>query len=318
MHPIDRGAGLALRFLGDEGRVFRDGWGDTGLLSQLDITFVTAPAELTIEWGRPREQAGLVVTDAVFPSPLTLLPEPARTAHLRLIEPIAGADHVCLLLPAWNDEGFRTRTRLARRLALSHIGSLLLEAAFYGTRRVDGEGSPIRTVADMALLSRSIVDEARAVAVDLAGRGARVGVSGYSMGGSLAGVTAATLDIPLAVTLLAPAHSPRAVMFDGVLSRAVDWSALGAGAHDRLSAVLDLGSVLRVPPSRPTERAVIVGAKGDGFVRPETTLAIHEHWPGSELLWVNGGHASLLWTRQDVLSRAIVRGFERAGLRPAR
>ena len=39
--------------------------------------------------------------------------------------------------------------------------------------------------------------------------------------------------------------------------------------------------------------------------------AVHRHWPGSEMEWVNGGHGSLLWFHRDRLVDAVVRSFER-------
>lgn len=315
MHPIDRGAGVALRFLGDQGRVFRDGWGDPGLFGHMDITTATPPATIEVDWAVPHIRDGVALTDGSFWSPVDHLPQLARRARLRLVEPTAGTDKICVLLPAWNDEGYRTRMRLATRLASRGVGSVLLEAAFYGKRRVDYEGCPIRTVSDITLLSRSIVDEARALVVHLAEDERHVGVSGYSMGGSLAGVVATTLEMPIAVTLMAPAHSPQVVFCDGVLRDAVAWDALGIDGRRRLADVLDLGSVLRATPAHATQSAVIVGAQRDGFVPAETTLAIHEHWPGSEMRWVRGGHASLLWTRPGLLTEAILRGFVRSTTR---
>ena len=312
MHLIDRGAGVVLRFLGDHERVFRDGWGDSDLLSHIDLARVTPPAAIEIEWDMPRRSDRLVLTNGRFVSPVKCLPEAARQAQVRLVKPSKAARRVCVLLPAWNDEGYATRMRLAKRLAAAGVASILLEAAFYGQRRVDRTGSPIRTVSDFALLSRSVVDEGRAIVSHLVEQGRLAGVSGYSMGGSLAAVVAATVEVPLAVTLLAASYSPHVVFLHGVLRDAVAWKALEPGGRERLADVLETGSVLSVPPSPATRRAVIVAARGDGFVPAESSLAIHHHWPGSEMQWVNGGHASLLWTRPGVLAEAMVHGFDRA------
>jgi alpha-beta hydrolase superfamily lysophospholipase len=216
------------------------------------------------------------------------------------------------VLPAWNDEGYSTRLRFASRLAAAGIGSYLLEAPFYGRRRAAPGGSPVRTVADFALLSRSVVEEGRALVAGLAAGGRPVGVAGYSMGGSLAATVGATLDLPMAIAPLAAAHAPAAVFTEGVIRNAVAWDALGRGGRGRLAEVLLRPSLLRVPPTVSTRHAVLVAATGDGFVSPGVTEAIHAHWPGSELRWVRAGHATLLWRRIDVLVGAIVDAFARS------
>jgi len=52
-------------------------------------------------------------------------------------------------------------------------------------------------------------------------------------------------------------------------------------------------------------------ATRDGYIPTAAAQAIHRHWPGSELEWVNGGHGSLLWFHRDRLVEAVARSFER-------
>ncbi len=228
------------------------------------------------------------------------------------VEPAAAtAERRCVLLPAWNDEGYLTRRKLAERLADYGIGALILEAPLYGSRRIKARGTPIRTVSDFAVMTRGIVEEGRSLTWWAVQHSQLGGVAGYSMGGSLAAAVGASLDCSFALAPLAAAHAPDAVFVDGVLRAAIAWDALGRDARDRLRVTLAMPSVLRIAPTPATSTAVLVGASRDGFVPPAATQAVHDHWPGSELRWVRAGHATLLWRHLDVLAAAIAASFDR-------
>lgn len=247
-----------------------------------------------------------------FPSPLPGLPAGAAQAVVMGVQPLDGTQRHCVILPAWNDEAFATRRRFANRLADHGIGSILLEAPLYGSRRIRARGAPLATVADFAAMTRGVVEEGRALLTRLADEStATVGVAGFSMGGSLAATVGATVPFPVAIAPLAAAHAPSAVFVDGVLSSAVAWRALGRGGRAKLGEVLAQPSVLRIPAAPWTAQAVLVGGAWDGFVSPGSTRVIHDHWPGSEFESVAAGHATLLWRKLDRLVAAIVRAFDR-------
>ncbi len=311
MHPIDFGAGIALRLLPQAKRVFTAGWGDPDLLDLLDIATVAPPAPIAVEWGSDRETDGLRERHGRFISPVAHLPQAASDAFVVHLEPPQGSERVCVVLPAWNDEGYATRRKLAGHLAGRGIASLLLEAPLYGARRLLSRGSPIRTVADFALMTRTIVEEGRSLVAWLGAQGRAAGIAGYSMGGSLAATVAATLDIEHAVAPLAAAESPDHVFVHGVLSRSVAWDALGPEARPALAARLALPRVTRRPPSPATRHAVLVAAAYDGFVPRHATEAVHRHWPGSEYRLARAGHATLLWRHMDVLASGVAAAFDR-------
>jgi pimeloyl-ACP methyl ester carboxylesterase len=56
---------------------------------------------------------------------------------------------------------------------------------------------------------------------------------------------------------------------------------------------------------------VIVGATSDGFVPRAATEALAAHWPGAELRWITGGHATLAWRHRPELADAVVASFDR-------
>ncbi len=310
MHPIDLGASVVFRFLPGPQRVFAGGWGDPAMLDLLDVASVRPPEPADLVWERSWLDRGRRIMHGTFRSPLAGLPAAAAQAVVMGIEPPDGTQRHCVLLPAWNDEGFATRRRFADRLADHGIGSILLEAPLYGSRRIRTRGAPLGTVADFAAMTRGIVEEGRALLARLAGE-STVGVAGFSMGGSLAATVGATVPFPVAIAPLAAAHAPNAVFVDGVLRSAVAWPALGRGGRTKLAEVLGRPSVLRIPPTPWTAQAVLVGGIWDGFVPLGAIRVIHDHWPGSELQSVAAGHATLLWRKLERLVAAIVRAFDR-------
>jgi predicted alpha/beta hydrolase family esterase len=70
-------------------------------------------------------------------------------------------------------------------------------------------------------------------------------------------------------------------------------------------------SVLNLEPLPHTAHAVVVRASQDGYVPAHAVQALSDHWPGSELRVVRGGHATAIWYRKDLLTDAIVDSFDR-------
>lgn len=319
MHPIDRAAALMTRRGPSRLRVFPGGWGNpdcVALLDRPDLMLDEVPV-LDISWTPRKHLADRVVRDGTFPA-VTDVPEPSRTAAIRLIEPPRGADRLCLLVAAWNDHGYTTREQLAAELLGLGIGSLILEIPYYGSRRIVGpETSPIPTVADFARMGLGTVMEGRALLHHFRGD-YQMGVSGYSMGGNIGALIGAAAGFPVAMAPLAASHSPGPVFLDGVISNGIDWDALGGRDQETaLRKALTSASVLAIPPPDWSSSAVLVAGRSDGFVPQEATEALHRHWPGSELRMRPGGHATLLWQQRPVLARAIADSFDNVGCRGA-
>ena len=175
----------------------------------------------------------------------------------------------------------------------------------------NGGVNEIRTVAEFGVMGRAAVEEGRALLAHFASDHL-LGVTGYSMGGNTAALIGALMDQPVAIAGLAASHSPGPVWLDGILVSMIDWDALG-GAHqaDRLRGYLTAASALAVPPPPHTAGAVIVGGRRDGYI-PRTAIEdLHAHWPGSELRWLPGGHATMIWRQKDALVDAIVASLDR-------
>jgi len=271
----------------------------------------------------PRHEGRLLVQDGRFPSPAAVGPLPAASAEARfqlLLPSKAGPrPPVCLFLASSGDHGFGLRRFLARPLLSRGVGALLLENPYYGSRRPPGQhGEALRTVADLLLMFRATAVEAVALLGWLLARGhPKVGVSGYSMGGSLAAYTACFFPLPLAVVPVAVAHSAAPVFTQGVLSALPDWEALGRtcggadAARQRLAEILEGLSITQLPPLPSPRRAILLAARQDGFVPSASTLRLLQHWRGAELRYLPGGHVSGLLAGRSLIAHAIADAFSR-------
>lgn len=311
MHPIDRLAGFLYRLPSRRTAVFPDGWGDEEGLALFDAGFGPEPPPAEIEWARKEEHPGYRRRRGWFSSPVgDLLPPSARAVPVEEIVPPRGSGRHVVILPAWNDHGFEERRKLAVLLAERGVGSRSFDIPFYGPRRTTAPGSQaIRTVADFARMGHGAVQEARALLADM--DDGSVGVTGYSMGGNLAALTASATDRPMAVAALAASHSPAPVYLDGILRTAISWRALGGKERaPRLRETLGKATATAATPLPHLAAAVVVAATGDGFVPAAASKVLADHW-GAELRTVGAGHATLLWRRRRELADVVVEAFER-------
>jgi len=310
MHRIDWiGSQLAARPAVTE-RLFQDGWGDLSVVMD-DLGRIPAISGRQFEQKNPRLRNGYTITDLRFPSPYGLLPTASQTGYVRLIEP-PHPERVVLLMAAFNEHGYETRQAIGQYLLRRNVAVAILENPFYGLRR-PSDGQPLRTAANLLSMGVGAVwDGLEVLAWLRARRSWTVGVAGYSMGANTAALVTCASRIPIACAALAASHSPGPVFTKGALKASVDWAALGGeSAVDRLGKVFGQATVLRFDPPPHTAAAVILGIRGDGYVLPEATMALANHWPGSELEWSKGGHATVLWTHKRRLADLIVRSFDR-------
>ncbi len=311
-HFVDVAAGLFLRIGPSRSRIFPDGWGDQATLDMLsDPSALSDPVPAAdIVWGRKEEHRGHRLTRGQFLSPSApLLPPEARVVSFEQTEPPSGTAPLAILLPAWNDHGFEQRRTIASLLLEHGIGSLIFDVPLYGSRRVTSEREQaIRTVADFALMGFGGIRDALSLARALE---RPHGFAGFSMGGNLAALAAATSPGPAAMAGLAASHSPGPVYLDGVLANAIVWEALGGrDAEPRLRKFLTAASALEYEPRPHHQSAVLLAAESDGFVPFAAARALADHW-SSEFRTLPGGHATALWRHRPTFARAIADAFQR-------
>ena len=305
-------------------KMFGGGFGDPALLALVDGPPLYRPqaAMVAPAFDDARSAGGLLVRDGTFPSPVELLPEESRTAHVRSLTSAGDGPRrgSVVVLAGSRDAGYRLRTSLFGALAQQGIDLYLLENPYYGLRRpARQQGENLATAVDQALLTWGMVEEARALLGWLwrQRRGA-VCVAGYSMGGYAAAAVGSLCDHPVGVAALAAGVSPAPVYTRGLLSRQVDWEALGreAGgaqqARERLHRLFTQGSAARLPLPRTPQAAVILGCARDGYVPAGETHALGVRYPGARLRWVEAGHVSAMFTERAALRAAVSEALERA------
>lgn len=316
VHWFDRAARFGLSRLPAHKRVFNGGWGDRDLIDwYLGIagTVPDVPSVDVTAVMHHQDDESLAIQDLTYVSPAPHLPERSRVARARVIGPGDGTNRYCVLMASWNDEDYRTRTTMAGLLAGHGIASIIPENPLYGRRRVaPPKHQAISTVAEFGVMGRAAVIEGLALAAHFSAPDRTIGVSGYSMGGNLAAFVGASSPEPIVVAPLGAAYTPAAPFLDGALRLAVDWDALGGEEREpELREFLIAASVLDFPPPTSAGSAVLVAGTIDGYIPAASVLAIHRHWPGSDMVWVHTGHGSLLRHHTGRLTESVALAFDR-------
>lgn len=326
IHWLDRAFGAFL----SRASLFSQGWGDEetlALLARPAPTDPGAPEAIEIAWEAPQVLAGVYRRCGSFTTPaLDLLKErETQTARFELLAPrdrvdgdrLHGDLPLCLYLSSTGEEGFMRRRIFAMPLVNKGLAALILENPFYGRRRPIGQrAAMVRSVAEQFAMNRATVRESKALLEYFRDRGSRFfAVSGYSMGGFMAALTATRCNFPIAAIPCAAGLSPASVFVEGVLSRSVEWPVLSKelgedAARARLAGMLHAVAEYMHRAPKPAV-AIVVAAKHDGFVRASDVEALGRAWPHAELRWVEGGHVSGYLRHQPVMRRAIADAVDR-------
>lgn len=312
----------------DVGLLYRDGFGDRDALARLvdDIAAYTRArptGEIALrDLSRPRTVPGGIVRVATFESPAaTPLPAASRTGRIELWTPsprrTPGA--LCVVLASTGEEGFLRRRPFAQRLLREGIASVLLENPYYGARRPAGQRGPaLRTVFDQLAMSTATVDETRALLAWARATGYFPGVAGYSHGGMMGAFAAALVDFPVVAVPRATGTHAAPVLADWPLRRLVHWKSLAREAGSRHAARAELRRTLhpvdlrRHPGPVAPELATVVVARHDRIFPLHSSLELHAHWKGSQLVVSDVGHMTSALFDTDVHARAVVDAFGRA------
>lgn len=311
--------------LANRTRFFEQGWGELAELLARERegakTLPPDPIEVTVT--REYGHGGFQRARGHFESPFhaASFPVSCRKATIEMVLP-QGWTHetpVCIHFAATGDQGFaRRRASMALPLARRGIGSLMLENAYYGERRPAGQkGKALRTFADLWMMGASTVREGLSLLLWLGGRGfRRLGVTGISMGGHMAASVAALWPGPLAVAPCIAPHSAQVVFTEGLLSEHCDWEALDGTSFGPAEAVSRTRELLGVTDLRrfraPAEprSAVLVSARNDAYIPAWSPQALHEHWTGSSLRWLDAGHVTAFLFKRKAFQDAVADAFE--------
>ncbi len=308
LHPFD----VCVAWLSARSKLFSGGWGDEDLPARLaDVgSYVYAVSQPAIHWYSSDARRGLGIRDGSFVSPLDLLPRQTAVAHVRALE-LAKNDTACIILAASRDEGYKVRERVFGSLVRRGLNLYLLENPYYGLRRTKS-GPSLRTVSEQFLMTAATLCESRALLLYLKQRYSKLVVTGYSMGGHMAALTAAISPDPVACAALATGASAAAVYTRGLLQWSVDFRKLppespgGAKARQRLQQLFLAADITQHAAPVRADAAVIAGCRRDAYILQSETERLHSHWKGSSLRWLDTGHFSAPITSRRALCDCVV------------
>jgi dienelactone hydrolase len=328
MSLFDRAIDHAVAFLTGIPKMYYEGWGDPDLLDRLvDYSRdLGPPADIEVQWtGGKQRRDGSHLFEGWFTSPAHSLPLPpeSRAAYFQMLLPPQPFSRpfpsMCVHLAGTGDATFLGRRLLANALLEQGIGAIILQNPFYGPRRPHWQrGTRLRTMTDQLMMNLATVEETRSLLKWLRGEGfERVGVTGYSMGGFMAGFAAQTVPFAVAAIPCAAGDTAVAPLIDSPLRNICDWEVLAeeAGGPDHAEMLMrqTLSALALSEHGTPVapEAGIILGAVDDEFVPPSEPVELHKHWHGSELRWIKGGHTTGWLLNADAIRQAIRDAFAR-------
>lgn len=300
------------------GRLFAHGWGNEAWIERAlaERRIVANRVPIKVNLLSDRLAGGVTTRDLHFVSPIPELPYEAKIAHGRWLIPTGCTPNIVYLsFPATGDDSYAARTRFWRPLVQEGASVVLLQYPLYGDRRpAQQKGTWLRTVSDQVLLQFAVAQEALCLLGWLEQEGfSRLGVSGFSQGGSVAAVVASLFEKPLALASFATGLTPAPVFTQGQLATKIDFRLLKDESRQRLHAVFEAGNLGRYPRVARPEACVIVAGKRDAYVFPHYVEALAALWPGCDVQWHNCGHVNLWVTRANALRAAVRAASARLG-----
>lgn len=320
-----------------EHKFFVDGLGDTSTMVAVDAKFaegLAGFASLTLEPHADKAKFAESDTEVFrFESPLAeFLPEESKTGYVMLVKPAAGMEvkGVVVLLAATGDAGFSQRKKnVADKLAKSGIATLILEIAFYGRRRPEGQTRHYLREASLVPLQGAACSIEGALLVRYSREelypGVPVCLAGTSFGGAMAARSAvltlqgSDTDEALGLCTLVAPNSPESFLSGSLRSQ------INVDVLDEKTRVFFQGySVLKLAqshvPAPRRQRLVVtsIRAKHDKIVVHEESKALAQ---AVEALGpaqvttctVSGGHVSAIMRTKSLVPGKILDTFAAIG-----
>jgi len=299
---------------------FNNGCGDVEYLEELIEIYNAIPdlKSIDIKWQESKKLLGLEMTNGTFVSSANkFLPSESKIAYLRKVMPInANIDTpIVIHFPGTGDEGFKRREFfLAVPLAKKGIGSIILEAPFYGLRRPHQQvGMYIREASDLFKMVHCMFEEGRSLIDYLQRQGfQKVVTTGFSMGGVLSVMTSFNHNLVKGTIPCVTPHSPHPVFLEQTLKDSINWEAMEKtlpknfkSPQEYLSRYFDLSNMESFPRFRKPEEVEIIAATHDAYVPRVSGEILAKELNAQEVTWVNGGHVSALVLYSNIVRQKI-------------
>ena len=305
---------------------FNRGCGDYEYLEELTEIYHAMPElkNIEIKWQKPTNLLGIEMSNGTFISSANkYLPSESKIAYLRKVMPENANKNTPIVVhfPGTGDEGFKRREFfLAVPLAKKGIGSIILEAPYYGQRRPHHQNSMyIREASDLFKMVHCMFEEGRSILDYLEKEGyQKVVTTGFSMGGVLSVMTSFHHEIVSGVVPCVTPHSPHPVFLEQTLKDAINWNAMWKTLPDDfkspqefLSKYFNLSNMQTFPRLRIPKEVEIIAATHDAYVPVESGEILAEELNANKVTWVDGGHVSALVLYSNIVRKKIQQVCER-------
>jgi len=283
---------------------------DPRLLADPARFYPAPPPVRPVSWETLDQLDGVERERLVFPShaPFGMTANDQVTVYF--YRPAAGRPlYSLLILPGIWRRDRRFEDRLCRELAQQGVSCALLTLPFHWDRTpaavLDGayffSADPLWTAAAF----RQAVVDARGVLGLLRGRGAPVGVVGFSLGGIIAHMLMALEPLDLGVSALAGGDIA-AIVWESLLTRRHRQAMEARGVTlARLAALWAIGNpTLHAWRARPP-RVLMVNARYDLLVRRAFTEELWHALGSPPIRWLPAGHITAFLFRQTMVREIL-------------
>ncbi|KAG4076289.1 hypothetical protein HA402_014838 [Bradysia odoriphaga] len=230
-------------------KFFEKGWGEPENLKRLfefrkivsnrELCYKLIPPDYPVEITKEEKTTDFHIIEGKFLTPLELylpglVPKAARDAHFQMLLPLRWPDEnfkpVCVHFAGTGDHYFwRRRNFIAKPLLReAGIGAILLENPFYGLRKPKEQTrSNLNNVSDIFVMGGCLVLENLVLLhwCEKMGLGP-LGVTGLSMGGHMASLSATNWPKPLVLVPCLSWSTASSVFTQGVMSQSINWDRL--------------------------------------------------------------------------------------------
>ena len=200
-------------------------------------------------------------------------------------------------------------------MAKKGVGSIILEAPFYGERQPHQQnGMYIREASDLFKMVHCMFEEGRSLLDYLERQGFHnIVTTGFSMGGVLSVMTGYNHDLVKGTVPCVTPHSPHPVFLEQTLKDSINWEAMWKtlpknfkSPQDYLARYFDLSDMQTFPRFRTPKEVEIIAATHDAYVPPLSGEILARELNAKNVTWVDGGHVSALVLYSNIVRQKIL------------
>jgi len=238
-----------------------------------------------------------------------------------------GKTPVCILLSGLGDNTMWMRETLFTKTLVEYgIGTLILASPYFLSRqpKLQTSSSAFLYLTDLLVMASLLTVETNSLFDWLheTGEFGPFGISGTSLGGHMACVSASFSYRPLALTPLITPPIGGSPWVQGVLQQSVNYEMLekdlvnykkagicpeNATAQEFMMEALTFSEFSKLPKPIVPSATIQVAAKYDQYIKDSPEILMN-CWPGSSLRMLESGHITA-HTKQDTFNKAIIDSF---------